>query len=125
MKEEKDLSIPGSTYVKLMAHTPVAVQPGELQPTLCCGGTDLSLLTYGFPVLASAFELFLASLVKEEMSQMPRGVHFSAMRGGTLSAALGKTVAGIPAFMLKTYEKNKQPGLKSGLTGDNLHLLPF
>lgn len=79
------------------------------------------------PILISAFELFLTSLVKEEMSQMPRGVHFTAMRGGSLASARSKTVAGIPAFMLKTYEKNKQPGLKSGLTGDRRHLFssPF
>ncbi|XP_056883084.1 focadhesin [Takifugu flavidus] len=88
--EEPDLSIAGPTYMRLMEHTPPPVLP--------------------------AFELFLTALVKEEMSQMPRGVHFMAMRGGSLASARGKTVAGIPAFMLKTYEKNKQPGLKSGLT---------
>lgn len=68
--------------------------------------------------LSSAFELFLTSLVRQEMSQMPRGVYFSAMRGGNLRSDQGKTVAGIPSFMLKTYEKNKQPGLKPGLAGD-------
>ncbi|GAA6230680.1 focadhesin [Lates japonicus] len=88
-EEEKDLSIPGSSYMKLMALTPVSVLP--------------------------AFELFLTSLVKQEMSQMPRGVYFSALRGGNLRSDQGKTVAGIPSFMLKTYEKNKQPGLKPGL----------
>lgn len=64
------------------------------------------------------FQVFLTALVKEEMSQMPRGVYFSAARGASLASAGGKTVAGIPAFLLKTYEKNKQPGLKSGLAGD-------
>uniref|UniRef100_A0A3Q3MEQ0 Focadhesin n=1 Tax=Labrus bergylta TaxID=56723 RepID=A0A3Q3MEQ0_9LABR len=88
-EEEKDLSVPGSSYVKLMALTPVPVLP--------------------------AFQLFLTSLVKQEMSQMPRGVYFSALRGGNLRSDQGKTVAGIPSFMLKTYEKNKQPGLKPGL----------
>ncbi|KAF1380319.1 hypothetical protein PFLUV_G00162410 [Perca fluviatilis] len=88
-EEEKDLSIPASSYVKLMALTPVSVLP--------------------------AFELFLTSLVKQEMSQMPRGVYFSALRGGNLRSDQGKTMAGIPSFMLKTYEKNKQPGLKPGL----------
>lgn len=53
---------------------------------------------------------------------MPRGLHYTAMRSGNLASARGKTVAGIPAFMLKTYEKNKQPGLKSGLTGELPHL---
>ncbi|XP_074555425.1 focadhesin [Halichoeres trimaculatus] len=88
-EEEKDLSVPGSSYVKLMALTPVSV--------------------------LSAFERFLTSLVKQEMTKMPRGVYFSALRGGNLRSDQGKTVAGIPAFMLKTYEKNKQPGLKPGL----------
>ncbi|XP_029310314.1 focadhesin [Cottoperca gobio] len=88
-EEEQDLSIPGSSYVKLMALTPVSVLP--------------------------AFDLFLTSLVKQEMRQMPRGVYFSALRGGNLRTDQGKTMAGIPSFMLKTYEKNKQPGLKPGL----------
>uniref|UniRef100_A0A3B3YQ01 Uncharacterized protein n=2 Tax=Poecilia mexicana TaxID=48701 RepID=A0A3B3YQ01_9TELE len=87
--EEKDLSIPGQSYMKLLALTSNSALP--------------------------AFETFLTSLVKHEMSQMPRGVYFSALRGGGLRSDQGKTVAGIPAFMLKTYEKNKQPGLKPGL----------
>uniref|UniRef100_A0AAX7VFS8 DUF3730 domain-containing protein n=1 Tax=Astatotilapia calliptera TaxID=8154 RepID=A0AAX7VFS8_ASTCA len=88
-EEEKDLSVPGSSYVKLMTLTTSSVLP--------------------------AFELFLTSLVRQEMSQMPRGIYFSALRGGNLRSDRGKTVAGIPSFMLKTYEKNKQPGLKPGL----------
>ncbi|XP_068163845.1 focadhesin isoform X2 [Antennarius striatus] len=88
-EESVDLSVPGSTYIKLMALTPAAVLP--------------------------AFELFLTSLVKQEMSQIPRGVYFSALGRGSLRSNHGKTVAGIPSFMLKTYEKNKQPGLKPGL----------
>ncbi|XP_077355104.1 focadhesin isoform X2 [Festucalex cinctus] len=89
MEEEKDLSVGGSSYVKLLTLTPAPALP--------------------------ALELFLTSLVKQEMSQMPRGVYFSALRGGGLRSDQGKTVAGIPAFMLKSYEKNKQPGLKPGL----------
>ncbi|XP_012735632.2 focadhesin [Fundulus heteroclitus] len=88
-EEEKDLSIPGASYMKLMGLTSVSVLP--------------------------AFKDFLTSLVKQEMSQMPRGVYFSALRGGGLRSDQGKTVAGIPSFILKTYEKNKQPGLKPGL----------
>ncbi|XP_030579046.1 focadhesin [Archocentrus centrarchus] len=88
-ENEQDLSIPGSSYVKLIALTAPSVLP--------------------------AFELFLTSLVKQEMTQMPRGIYFSALRGGGLRSDQGKTVAGIPFFMLKTYEKNKQPGLKPGL----------
>uniref|UniRef100_A0A4W5KDE2 Focadhesin n=1 Tax=Hucho hucho TaxID=62062 RepID=A0A4W5KDE2_9TELE len=63
----------------------------------------------------SAFELFLTSLVRQEMTQMPRGVYHSALKRGSLRSDQGKTVAGIPGFMLKTYEKSKQPGLKPGL----------
>ncbi|XP_028988970.1 focadhesin isoform X2 [Betta splendens] len=94
-EEAKDLSVPGSSYVKLLSLTPITVLP--------------------------AFELLLTSLVKQEMSQMPRGVYFSALRGGNLRSDQGKTVAGIPSFMLKTYEKNKQPGLKPGLAAGLLH----
>ncbi|KAM8882281.1 focadhesin isoform 1-T1 [Synchiropus picturatus] len=88
-EEEKDLSVPGSCYVKMLMLTSTKVLP--------------------------AFELFLTSLVKQEMNQMPRGVYFSALRGGGMRTDQGKTVAGIPSFMLKSYEKNKQPGLKPGL----------
>ncbi|XP_019714030.1 focadhesin isoform X2 [Hippocampus comes] len=88
-EEEKDFSVAGSSYVKLLTLTPS-------------------------PALA-ALELFLTSLIKQETSQMPRGVYFSALRGGGLRSDQGKTMAGIPAFMLKSYEKNKQPGLKAGL----------
>uniref|UniRef100_A0A7N8Y655 Focadhesin n=1 Tax=Mastacembelus armatus TaxID=205130 RepID=A0A7N8Y655_9TELE len=78
-------------------------------------GHNLTLCKLPYDVFLSAFQLFLTSLVKQEMSQMPRGVYFSALRGGNLRTDQGKTVAGIPSFMLKTSEKNKQPGLKPGL----------
>ncbi|CAN9509782.1 unnamed protein product [Ophioblennius macclurei] len=92
--DEQDLSVPGSSYLKLMALTSSPVLP--------------------------AFELFLTSLVRQEMSQMPRGIHFSALRGAGVRSDQGKTVAGIPAFMHKTYEKNQQPGLKPGLAAGML-----
>ncbi|KAF7653336.1 hypothetical protein LDENG_00084210, partial [Lucifuga dentata] len=88
-EDEKDLSIPSSSYLKLLSLTPLSILPD--------------------------YEIFLTSLVKQEMGQMPRGVYFSALRGGALRSDQGKTVAGILSFMLKTYEKNKQPGLKPGL----------
>ncbi|XP_066536485.1 focadhesin isoform X2 [Hoplias malabaricus] len=88
-KQDEDLTVPGISYIKLVGLTPR-------------------------PVL-SAMETFLTALVRQEMSQMPRGVYHSALRGGNLHSDQGKTLAGIPAFMLKTYEKNKQPGLKPGL----------
>lgn len=50
------------------------------------------------------------------MVNMPRGVYHSALKGGA-RLDQGKTVAGIPNFMLKMYETNKQPGLKPGLAG--------
>ncbi|XP_056600111.1 focadhesin isoform X3 [Triplophysa dalaica] len=89
--DEKDecISVPGSSYVKLLRFTPQTVLP--------------------------ALETFLTALARQEMNQMPRGVYHSALSGGTLRSDQGKTVAGIPLFMLKTYEKNKQPGLKPGL----------
>nr|XP_015200548.1 PREDICTED: focadhesin [Lepisosteus oculatus] len=88
-EKEEDLSIPGASYIKLLGLTPPAVLP--------------------------ALEVFLTSLVRQEMVEMPRGVYHSALRGAASRSDLGKTVAGIPGFILKTYEKNKQPGLKPGL----------
>uniref|UniRef100_A0A8B9KCG5 Focadhesin n=1 Tax=Astyanax mexicanus TaxID=7994 RepID=A0A8B9KCG5_ASTMX len=88
-KKEEDLTVPGTSYIKLVALTPRPV--------------------------SAALETFLTALVRQEMSQMPRGVYHSALRGANLRSDQGKTVAGIPAFMLKSYEKNKQPGLKPGL----------
>lgn len=57
------------------------------------------------------------ALLRQEMIQMPRGVYHLALRGGNLRSDQGKTLAGVPTFMLKSYEKNKQPGLKPGLAG--------
>ncbi|KAM3938350.1 focadhesin [Leptodactylus fuscus] len=92
--KEVDLSIPGSSYIKLMALTPSSVLP--------------------------AYEEFLSSLVNQEMDHMPRGIYHNALRGGIIKSDQGKTVAGIPSFMLKMYEKNKQPGLKPGLAAGML-----
>jgi len=64
-----------------------------------------------------AFEEFTASLVKQEMTNMPRGVYHSALRGGTTRSDRGKTMAGVPNFLLKMYERNKQPGMTPGLAG--------
>ncbi|TSK82223.1 Focadhesin [Bagarius yarrelli] len=88
-ENEKDLTVPGSSYIKLVALTPQPVLP--------------------------ALEVFLTALIRQEMSQMPRGVYHLALRGGNLRYDQGKTVTGVPGFMLRTYEKNKQPGLKPGL----------
>ncbi|XP_067301442.1 focadhesin isoform X2 [Pseudorasbora parva] len=88
-EKDEDISVPGASYVKLVCLTPQSILP--------------------------ALETFLTALVRQEMNQMPRGVYHSALSGGNLRSDQGKTVSGIPPFMLKTYEKNKQPGLKPGL----------
>uniref|UniRef100_A0A8C3SMM6 Focadhesin n=1 Tax=Chelydra serpentina TaxID=8475 RepID=A0A8C3SMM6_CHESE len=93
-EKEVDLSVPGSSYIKLLSLTLPSVLP--------------------------AFEEFVASLVKREMANMPRGVYHSALRGGATRSDQGKTVAGVPNFMLKMYERNKQPGLKPGLAAGML-----
>ncbi|XP_023982609.1 focadhesin isoform X3 [Physeter macrocephalus] len=92
-EKDVDLSIPGSCYLKLLSLTAPSVLP--------------------------ALEEFFTSLVKQEMVNMPRGVYHSALKGGA-RLDQGKTVAGIPNFMLKMYETNKQPGLKPGLAGGML-----
>lgn len=83
---------------------------------ICCLTFHKNLFTQEF-YFHAALETFLTALARQEMNQMPRGVYHSALSGGTLRSDQGKTVAGIPLFMLKTYEKNKQPGLKPGLAG--------
>ncbi|XP_061486839.1 focadhesin [Rhineura floridana] len=93
-EEEVDLSVPGVSYIKLLMLTPLPVLP--------------------------AFEEFAASLVKQEMTSMPRGIYHSALRGGAVRSDQGKTVSGVPSFMLKMYERNKQPGLKPGLAAGML-----
>lgn len=80
------------------------------------------LLTFPFLslhciALHQAFEEFATSLVKQEMTNMPRAVYHSALRGGTTRSDQGKTVAGVPNFLLKMYERNKQPGMTPGLAG--------
>ncbi|XP_068278531.1 focadhesin isoform X2 [Nyctibius grandis] len=93
-EKEGDLFVPGSSYIKLLSLTPAAV--------------------------LGAFEEFAASLVKQEMTNMPRGVYHSALRGGTTRSDQGKTVAGVPNFLLKMYERNKQPGMMPGLAAGML-----
>ncbi|XP_027256188.1 focadhesin isoform X6 [Cricetulus griseus] len=92
-EEVVDLSIPGSCYIRLLTITASSVLP--------------------------ALEEFFTSLVKQEMVNMPRGIYHSALKGGMRSDQ-GKTVSGIPNFILKMYETNKQPGLKPGLAGGML-----
>lgn len=48
---------------------------------------------------------------------MPRGIYFSSLKAGSLGSQQGRAVAGIPSFLLKSYQKNRQPGLKPGLAG--------
>ncbi|NWY51564.1 FOCAD protein, partial [Chionis minor] len=93
-EKEVDLFVPGSSYIKLLTLTPASV--------------------------LGAFEEFAASLVKQEMTNMPRGVYHSALRGATTRSDQGKTVAGVPNFLLKMYERNKQPGMTPGLAAGML-----
>ncbi|KAM6183132.1 focadhesin isoform 2-T2 [Erethizon dorsatum] len=92
-EEDVDLSVPGSCYLKLLSLTA--------------------------PLVLPALEEFFTSLVKQEMMNMPRGIYHSALKGG-IRTDQGKTVAGIPNFILKMYETNKQPGLKPALAGGML-----
>ncbi|NWS83492.1 FOCAD protein, partial [Toxostoma redivivum] len=92
--QEANLFVPGSSYIKLLSLTPAAV--------------------------LGAFEEFATSLVKQEMANMPRAVYHSALRGGTTRSDQGKTVAGVPNFLLKMYERNKQPGMTPGLAAGML-----
>uniref|UniRef100_A0A8B9CJ79 Focadhesin n=1 Tax=Anser brachyrhynchus TaxID=132585 RepID=A0A8B9CJ79_9AVES len=93
-EKELDLFVPGSSYIKLLFLTPASV--------------------------LGAFEEFATSLVKQEMTNMPRGVYHSALRGAATRSDQGKTVAGIPNFLLKMYERNKQPGMTPGLAAGML-----
>ncbi|KAM6303675.1 focadhesin isoform 2-T2 [Podargus strigoides] len=93
-EEAKDLFVPGSSYIKLLSLTPASV--------------------------LGAFEEFAESLVRQEMTNMPRGVYHSALRGGIVRSDRGKTVAGVPTFLLKMYERNKQPGMTPGLAAGML-----
>ncbi|XP_054665366.1 focadhesin isoform X2 [Grus americana] len=93
-EKELDLVVPGSSYIKLLTLTPASV--------------------------LGAFQEFAGSLVKQEMTNMPRGVYHSALRGGTARSDQGKTMAGVPNFLLKMYERNKQPGMTPGLAAGML-----
>ncbi|XP_014107848.1 PREDICTED: focadhesin isoform X2 [Pseudopodoces humilis] len=92
--QEANLFVPGSSYIKLLSLTPAAV--------------------------LGAFEEFATSLVKQEMTSMPRAVYHSALRGAATRSDQGKTVAGVPNFLLKMYERNKQPGMTPGLAAGML-----
>ncbi|XP_010562750.1 PREDICTED: focadhesin isoform X1 [Haliaeetus leucocephalus] len=93
-EKEADLFVPGSSYIKLLSLMPASV--------------------------LGAFEEFATSLVKQEMTNMPRGVYHSALRGGTTHSDQGKTMASVPNFLLKMYERNNQPGMTPGLAAGML-----
>uniref|UniRef100_A0A669Q9U6 Focadhesin n=1 Tax=Phasianus colchicus TaxID=9054 RepID=A0A669Q9U6_PHACC len=81
---------------------------------------DVPFISVPFLLIHPAFEEFATSLVKQEMTNMPRGVYHSALRGGATRTDQGKTVAGVPNFLLKMYERNKQPGMTPGLAAGML-----
>ncbi|XP_078656308.1 focadhesin-like isoform X4 [Branchiostoma floridae x Branchiostoma belcheri] len=89
-EKEEEMIIPGSSYTKLM------------------------IMVDSIKVLEN-FEKFLSSLVQHEMANMPRGVYHSAGQGQAGRSPQNRAVAGIPAFMLRQYERNKQPGMQQGL----------
>uniref|UniRef100_A0A8D2QI14 Focadhesin n=1 Tax=Zonotrichia albicollis TaxID=44394 RepID=A0A8D2QI14_ZONAL len=88
--------------------------PGQLS------ASHIPFLSHHCIPLHPAFEEFATSLVKQEMTNMPRAVYHSALRGGTTRSDQGKTVAGVPNFLLKMYERNKQPGMTPGLAAGML-----
>ncbi|XP_077869001.1 focadhesin-like [Saccoglossus kowalevskii] len=88
-EELEDLDIPGESYVKLM----------------CQVHRDI----------LKNFEMFLTSLVAQEIKAMPRGIHHSAMKGQNKAANQNRAVISIPSLMEKQYEKNRLPSLKQGL----------
>lgn len=51
------------------------------------------------------------------MASIPRGIYYTALRRSAVWSDQGKNVSDIPGFMLKIYERTKQPGLKPGLAG--------
>uniref|UniRef100_A0A670KBC2 Focadhesin n=1 Tax=Podarcis muralis TaxID=64176 RepID=A0A670KBC2_PODMU len=107
-----------SSEEHIILHLPEQVHvPPSLQTwiSLFPGASYIKLLMLTPPPVLPAFEEFAASLVKQEMASMPRGIYHSALRGGAVRSDQGKTVSGVPSFMLKMYERNKQPGLKPGL----------
>ncbi|XP_042660532.1 focadhesin isoform X2 [Tyto alba] len=96
-EEEKDaasLFVPGSSYIKLLSLMPASV--------------------------VGAFEEFAASLVKQEMTNMPRGLYHSASREAIMRSDQGRTVASVPYFLLKMYERSNQPGMTAGLAAGML-----
>uniref|UniRef100_A0A663N3R3 Focadhesin n=2 Tax=Athene cunicularia TaxID=194338 RepID=A0A663N3R3_ATHCN len=133
----KSLSSFDSEEHKIL-HLPEQFSIFDLELSSECVITSLSPLKHGchfgfsrvyltFPVLSPhflalhpGFEEFATSLVKQEMTNMPRGVYHSALRGGTVRSDQGKTIAGVPSFLLKMYERNKQPGMTPGLAAGML-----
>ncbi|XP_022105848.1 focadhesin-like [Acanthaster planci] len=86
--EEEGEAIPPSCYIKLLMSIHEEVLP--------------------------AYQLFLSSLLVEEVKNLPRGVHKSAIqRQQTVNR--GKTLDNVPSLLLNRFERIKQPGLKPGL----------
>ena len=61
--------------------------------------------------------VLLASMVTEEVTHLPRGIHHASARKLPASANHSKALDAIPEFLKSQYEKNKQPALRQGLAG--------
>uniref|UniRef100_A0A8C0FYN3 Focadhesin n=1 Tax=Bubo bubo TaxID=30461 RepID=A0A8C0FYN3_BUBBB len=124
---EYEVSIPYDAVVAISAYKSLSSFDSEEHTILHLPEQVAMLVCLTFPVfsphflaLHPAFEEFATSLVKQEVTNMPRGVYHSALRGGTVRSDQGKTMAGVPSFLLKMYERNKQPGMTPGLAAGML-----
>ncbi|XP_038072165.1 focadhesin-like [Patiria miniata] len=88
-EEEEYEAIPPSCYVKLLMNIHEEVLP--------------------------AYQVFLSSLLVEEVKNLPRGVYKSGARQRQQTASRSKTLDSIPSLLLNRFERVKQPGLKPGL----------
>ena len=64
-----------------------------------------------------ALRTFITSLVREEVTTMPRGIYHASYCRQT-SSNQNKAISSIPEFLQSRYDKNKQPGLRSSLAGE-------
>uniref|UniRef100_A0A663N2P6 Focadhesin n=1 Tax=Athene cunicularia TaxID=194338 RepID=A0A663N2P6_ATHCN len=123
---EYEVAIPYDAVVAISAYKSLSSFDSEEHKILHLP-EQVAMVYLTFPVLSPhflalhpGFEEFATSLVKQEMTNMPRGVYHSALRGGTVRSDQGKTIAGVPSFLLKMYERNKQPGMTPGLAAGML-----
>ncbi len=64
-----------------------------------------------------AYEEFLAGVIQEEVSAIPRGAHGAVRQAGSSTSGQKKMLAGVPPLLKAEFDKNRAPKLRPHTAG--------